>query len=382
MNMQVSLALLSCAAIGMVFMSIPPVLLRFKELFSLTSAEAAFLATSVVASHAIVQIPAGIVTDRLGARRTLIVSLGLIIVSSSLPAIRPSLCLMIFSRLLSGIGTGLAFNSGVKYASVHATDSSRAFVQGFFGGAFSLGGIPAYVLMPSLFDINPSLIFATTSLVTAVPFLGLLRFGKEVNDKVGMALKSLGKVFFLPPVWLIGVLHALFFGSFMTLATWFPGFAASHLGLGSWRGAGGWGSLLLLGSAIARITGGIYLRWLPSKVFLGLVLVLQGVSLAPLAWTKIPAVGIVCFGVALYLSSVTFGAVFNLCYRIVGPTYAGTGFGLLNFVANIGSTLFPVVFGWLIDLTNGYKASFVFMLCLCSAGIPCLRLLRKWEKAT
>ncbi|MEM4406451.1 MAG: MFS transporter [Candidatus Methanomethylicaceae archaeon] len=380
MNRHTTMALFSCAVVGMVFLKIPPVLPRFQDLYFLSSAQAAFLVTSVTISHALVQIPAGMVTDRLGSRKALICSLLLICVSSILPVAGPSPSLLIISGLLSGTGTGFAFNSGIKYATLHSSDRFRGLVQGSFGGAFSLGGIPAYLIVPVLFDFEPKLIFAITSAVALIPALGLIIWGKDVEYKSRVTLEGLKIVFYIPSVWMIGVLHAIFFGSFMTLATWFPAFAVSFAGVDSLNQAGAWGSLLLMGSGIARITGGAFVNWISSERILWYALLFQAISMAVLICSSVSFVTVISFGTALYMSSVTFGAIFNLCYNMVGESHAGTGFGLLNFIANIGSSIFPVIFGWLVDMTCEYTTSFFFMIGLCCVGGLCLFFLKKEEK--
>jgi hypothetical protein len=73
--------------------------------------------------------------------------------------------------------------------------------------------------------------------------------------------------------------------------------------------------------------------------------------------------------VAFYASSVTFGAIFFLSARFSQMDLAGTGFGVVNFIANLGSLSFPIVFGYLLDVSGTFSTGFVFMAILAVCGV-------------
>jgi hypothetical protein len=55
---------------------------------------------------------------------------------------------------------------------------------------------------------------------------------------------------------------------------------------------------------------------------------------------------------------------------------AATGFGIVNFIANVGSLVLPVVFGWFIDVSGAYVAPFYFMGIMSLVGILVTFVLR------
>jgi nitrate/nitrite transporter NarK len=59
--------------------------------------------------------------------------------------------------------------------------------------------------------------------------------------------------------------------------------------------------------------------------------------------------------------------VFFLAYQTVSAENAGTAIGLVNFIASIGAFLFPVIFGYFIDLTGTFSLSFFFLAALALA---------------
>jgi nitrate/nitrite transporter NarK len=69
------------------------------------------------------------------------------------------------------------------------------------------------------------------------------------------------------------------------------------------------------------------------------------------------------------MSSLTFGSVFSLGYRYSSPPVAGTTIGLINFIAGIGAFLFPIIFGYLLDLTGTFTAPFFFLSTLAGLAL-------------
>jgi MFS family permease len=219
------MAFLSCMGLGVVFMNLPPVLPSLKAAYNVTNASIAFLVTSLVLAHAAVQIPAGLMTDQIGPKKTLIASLGIIFLSTFACVFNNSYTFVLVMRFLSGIGTGFAFNSGLKYASIFTAENRRGMMQGIFGGSFSIGGIIPFFLMPFLAGINWKFIYLASSAFFVFPITCLFLWGKEVKSEYIIKLSQFKPVFKSRSIWILGFMHAIFFGGVLTLGTWFSAFA-------------------------------------------------------------------------------------------------------------------------------------------------------------
>jgi len=79
----------------------------------------------------------------------------------------------------------------------------------------------------------------------------------------------------------------------------------------------------------------------------------------------------------IFFSSVTFGPIFFLSSAVTGLELAATGFGIVNFIANVGSLLLPIAFGFFIDASGSYALPFFFMAGMACLGIFVTFLLRK-----
>ncbi len=363
------MAFFSCMGLGVVFMNLPPILPSLKTIYGVNNARLAFLATSVILTHAAVQIPAGIITDRAGVKKTLILSLALIVIASLLCIIRSDYSFVLAMRLLSGVGTGFAFCAGIKYATLFTEEKHRGAAQGIFGGSFSMGAVFPFFVMPALMKIDWRLVYFVTALFLAVPLGCMLALGKEVKSDSTVRLAQYKSIFFSRVILVLGLLHGIFFGSVMTLGTWFSSFAVHSGQMPSLHVAGLWGALMMLVSGLARFMGGFFVRVLSARQIILYSYLLLLLSFLLLSQVDQFFALLLVFFMAFYAGSVTFGPIFLLSSIATTLELAATGFGVVNFVANLGSLLLPIVFGYFIDLTGAFKLSFLFMSGLVLLGI-------------
>ena len=228
MNRHNLMAFIACMGVGFVFMNLPPIMPSLKTIYGVNNAQIAFLATSVVLAHAGFQIPAGIITDRMGVKRTLILALALIVISSLLCTIDSSYFFVLTMRLLNGVGTGFVFCAGNKYAILFTPEKHRGAAQGIFGGSFSLGAVLPFFIMPGLMAIDWKLVYLVTALFLMVPLVSMLIWGKEVKPDSTLRLTQFKFLFLSKIILVLGFLHGIFLGSMMTLGTWFSSFAVQR----------------------------------------------------------------------------------------------------------------------------------------------------------
>jgi MFS family permease len=101
--------------------------------------------TALFVTHTTVQIPAGRLCDRVGARVTGLAALAVTCIASAAALAWRDAAYAIGMRMLAGVGTGLAFVAGSDY--VRATAGS-ALAQGFYGATSMAAGGLALALVP------------------------------------------------------------------------------------------------------------------------------------------------------------------------------------------------------------------------------------------
>jgi len=106
--------------LGLTMMSIPPALDDLMALYGVSYTRISVLMSALFWTHALLQVPAGMIGDRFGVARTLIISLTFMAVGNLVPAALPSLNIAIVGRVLTGIGTGLSFVIVMKFVALYA----------------------------------------------------------------------------------------------------------------------------------------------------------------------------------------------------------------------------------------------------------------------
>jgi MFS transporter, AAHS family, 3-hydroxyphenylpropionic acid transporter len=316
----------------------------------------------------------GRLADRLGRKRTLVLSLAVFGLFSLLTTVAPSYALLVAARFLTGLGLGGAMPNFIALASGAVEARRRIAVVAIVTAAMPLGGATAAITAladrlgwgwRSIFYVG-----GTAPLFIAVLLWLLLPDDRRERVAVAVAADSLAAAGANPGMPLESVPQVLFGGAraWTTVSLW-GGFFFTQLilllmlnwlpslmiGLGYTRAQGSVASLLF---NVAGATGGILLgrmhvgrlqfRWVLTS-YLGiaaalLVLPFTGHSFG-LAAAAVMAAGVFIIGAQLIL----FAAA-PLYYR---AAVRGTGVGGAVAVGRLGSVVGPLFAGALLAAGSG-----------------------------
>ena len=128
---------------------ITPSLPGITAIFAVTAQEAQMVITGFLAATAVGQLFFGPISDRFGRRLPLLVGLGLYLVGSVLAFFAPDLAILVFARLIQGIGAAAAMVlSRVIINDTHTPRAAAASMAAVMSAtalapmlAFSLGGV-------------------------------------------------------------------------------------------------------------------------------------------------------------------------------------------------------------------------------------------------
>jgi MFS family permease len=377
MTRKMTFALLMGLTLGLVFLTIPPVLTPLMALYRVSYVKISLLISALLWSHALMQIPAGVITDRLGLRRALVLCLGAMTAGGLVPAVSPSLGAAVGGRVLTGVGTGLAFVTVMKLIALEAPGGRIGTYQAFFAGAFSLGSILAFLAMPRIITFGWSWVYLAPS-ITCLPLLVLLAFlGLPPTDPHLTQAWPLGQVLRIRTGWVIGCYHALSFGAMLNLGNWVPSLLA-EVRPGSTATQLAWGgALVMLVSGLGRLCGGfILLRVRPLRIANGSLLILSIVFLG-LCLVRTPWMMALAALLAAWFASVNFGALFHMASRVTPAGSLASFFGFINLLANLGAVVFTLMFGWVKDTFGTLGIGFGILALLAWGvlllGAPVLR---------
>lgn len=369
MNRHVLISLVGAIGMGTAFLNLTPVLPPLQDSYQVTNAQMGMLVTALILSHSLVQMPAGIIVDRMGVRWSMLIALGLGFLGNGLCALYYDYYFALGMRVFAGLGTGLLFVAGIKYATVHSKVSSHALVQSVFGTFINLGSVLPFLVSPILFEFSWRLVFLFTSVFFLGPLIAVVFWGKDQQGGVTAPGQHAG-IFQSKYVWALGFSHAIFFGGMMCIGTWISSYLIAFRPGEFWlRTAGLLGALVIGISALGRLLGGVVTRIIqPRKVIL-LSLLALGPSYILLGFYGEFRIAVILFILIALLSTVTFGSVYYLTYQIVPPGSAGRAIGLVTFIACLGALIFPIVFGYLMDLTGSFRSSFLFLSLLAISAL-------------
>jgi MFS family permease len=104
-----------------------------------------FLVGAVIAGFAIgrlvFDIPAGVLTDRLGLNRTMILGLAILVGSSVLAGVAPSYWVLLFARVLEGVGSSIYVSAAIAFVLLSSEAAKRGTNIGSYQSMLMLGPI-------------------------------------------------------------------------------------------------------------------------------------------------------------------------------------------------------------------------------------------------
>ena len=150
-------ALISACAAGFAFSANytnhAPMVSALRGDFGFSQASAGLLTTGIFLSHALMQIPGGRLSDRLGPSRVMIVALAWIALANFAIAFSGAYRQLLLCKTVAGVGTGACFAAGARYVVGMFQDRELHLAQGLYGASIGLGSGFVLFAVPQLLDI-------------------------------------------------------------------------------------------------------------------------------------------------------------------------------------------------------------------------------------
>ena len=378
--------------------------------FGASSTLLGVLSSAYFYSYALMQLPAGLLADTWGPRRTVATSLLFAAFGSILMGIAPTLSVAIIGRVLVGMGVSTIYVCNFKLLAEWF--SPRRFVV--MGGIFmAMGGVGALIssaplaLMSNLLGWRTSLIAVgsfTFFIAVAVYIIVRnrpeemgwppIRPSHEITDDASInLLDGIKQVLFYRPFWAITLWS--FFASGLSFAVgglWGGPYLMQVYGLSKTEAGG-----VLSMFAVALIVGSPMMSIVANRlgrkpVLMGCSVLLVAVciffSLRP-GGLSLPLLYLFFFLITLPGAS---GSVTAAASKELFPvSIAGTAVGLLNLFPFFGAALFQVAIGGMISFAkkyenyttiDGYQLMFYFALTSALLSLVAAVLLTETLKKT
>jgi predicted MFS family arabinose efflux permease len=342
---------------------LPPIM----QEFDLSYTRAGLLASGFFLAYTLMQMPAGLLGDRFGWRRILVLGLVGGALASAITGFAGSFALLLAARVLTGIGQGCLFsNDRAIIASITPPDKiALGQAVSFTGPGFGitlgllLGGLLGEVLpWRAVFWL-----FALPPLVAALLIVRLVPAARGAAPGAPL-LARLGHVVGQRDVWLLGASGFTVMWVQYVLATWAP-LLFLEVGVTELGQAGLYSSLQGIAGVVGLVAGGAVADRARRHGIEGRVVMAAGLATVTVTMAGLAAIvhlrpSPVAVAAGLLIVSVCAWSVWGPAFALLGEAFRGrdlsTAFGLYNTVCAAGAVVGPAVMGVMRDGTGSFAA--------------------------
>jgi MFS family permease len=368
------------------FQVLPLGLVAIAAYFHLSSGAAGLLSTVTLVASGFGGALAGILADRIGRVRTLMITISAYALFTVLCGFAPDYPALLVLRGLQGVGFGGEWAIGAILVAEYALPRYRGRAVGFIQSSWAVGWALAVLVSTLVFALaSPAIAWRIMFFTGALPALLVFYLRRRVTDATiptpatpqprgsfpAILRGGLGRTTFFAALLATGVQ-----GGYYTLATWLPTYlkTARHLSVVN---TGGYLALLISGAFLGYVTGGYVTDLLGRKRTFALFAVLSAALIV--GYTNIPAgantvVLLLCFPLG-FASSAIYSGFGSFLAELYPAGLRGTGQGFTyNFGRAVGA-FFPTVVGFLagsigIEAAMGFGALGYAVAVLALLGLP------------
>lgn len=366
-----------------------PVMNNIQSEFNLSAAQLGLISSIFFIGYAGLNIPSGIMGDKIGKKKVLIPGFILFGIMAAVSGMMPSFTLFMIAWLLVGIFQG--FYYGPQYGlSSEAIPKKHITVGSAIINSGMAFGLSAGYFISSYTVGTMGMSWRAPFYIVAIPvvLIGLAMWwvikdkpkGQAQAGSQGAAPAQKLKVKELFSRNLIFAYITIFCAiyAFFVVVTWIPYYLQHARGIDGTEVA-------VVSSLVpwAAIPGSILFSWIADKMGKR-----RPVLLVMLPLSIIAMVSIVAFDSmwVLYIALIGYGIFGKISTNPVlvavvadnAPKHAlSTAFGLYNFIGMCGSILAPYITGWLTDVTGTLNAGFYFAGALLLIGTISVLFIRE-----
>ncbi len=355
------LATLAFALCFSVWGLIAPLAPLFRQAYGLSNTQLGFLVAAPVILGSLLRIPAGIATDRWGARMVFPALLLLLVVPIALAALSRSYGALVGAGFLLG-ASGASFAVGIPFVASWFPAHKQGFALGIYGMG-NIGTAVAALVAPRL-AAGPGWpyafwIFAPLVMAFAGIFWLVGRESPRFTPRPATFVERTRLLVDRPVSWVLVLFYFVTFGGFVAMGSFLPTFLTATQGL-TQANAGARTAGFVIMATLARPLGG----WLADRrggmVVLNVVFMVEALFAILLAFEPgMIGVTIGFLGSAGALG-IGNGAVFKLVAELF-PKETGTLAGLVGAAGGLGGFFPPLVLGLVRDLTGSYAIAFMLL---------------------
>ncbi|QEU84650.1 MFS transporter [Streptomyces viridosporus] len=350
------------------YFTLPLTMVALSAYFGLNSGQTGLLTTVTLVVSAVGGALAGVLADRVGRVRALLLTVITYAVFTVACGFAPNYETLLVFRALQGLGFGGEWAVGAILVAEYATARHRGRTLGAVQSSWAVGWALAVIVYTLIFSlVGDDLAWRAMFWTGALPALLVVWVRRSVRDapeaaaaRERSAHRGSFAVIFRPgragaPGLLRTTLFAVLLstgvqGGYYTLATWVPTYLKTERGL-SVVGTGGYLTFLISGAFIGYLTGGHLTDRLGRRRNIWLFALLS--ALCVLAYTNIPSgadslVLVLGFPLGFCMSAI-FSGFGSYLSELYPAAVRGTGQGFTYNTGRAVGAVFPTTVGFLAD---------------------------------
>lgn len=353
-----------------------PALPSIGATFAVGPAQLGLLVASFLVGAGLLQVPAGLLSLRYGARTVSLAGVALLAAASAASAAAPTFATLVALRLLAGAGAALFFSPAIGLVASLYPAGRRGLPVGTFTTAFSAGAALGIVASAGLIP----LLGWRLALLAGGALLGALALAAPVLIPTAAGSppatrppwRPLPRAFGLPAVWVIGIAFIGVEGASFATGQFIVPYGTSVDGW-SILLAGAIGMAFVFPSTFGGPVGGWFAeRHRNHRTQFAVAVVGGGAVLALLPWAGVAAA--IAIGV---LFSFAYGFVYAVMYvlphfwRELPPGEVPLAIGLFNSIQLTGGAIVASAFGAVVAVSS-YDVAWWFLGALTVATLGAL----------
>ena len=342
-----------------------------KEL-GINYSQAGFLITFFFVAYALMQIPSGWLSDRLGGKKVVVMGSVITAVSSYLSGVFSTYLPLLISRLTCGVGQGMAWPSSSKIVQERFSRERRGLAMGVLVTATSLGGFLALIssslILKSLDWRQTFYIPALIMVITTICLIVFIRDAHQSNPHYeGSKVKTL-EIVKNPAILKFVIAYFCWKYAFEGTFYWIPTFFLVEFNTPVME-TGFLVGLALLTGLVSMPLGGVISDKLRNRELIIVVsLFTPGLCLLSLLFTQDFYLIVAAMLLIGFLATLSEGVFFVMPAEIFGIEVSGVGTGIINTGGSLGTIAAPILVGLLLDAYSSFSLVFLMFGLVSLAG--------------
>ncbi len=363
----------------------------FGDEFKLSKTQIGLVFSAFAYPYLIFQIIGGWVSDKFGAKRTLIYCGLLWAVATIIAGFAGGLISMLAARVLLGLGEGATFPAATSAMSRWVAKENRGFAQGFTHAFARIGNAVAPAIVVAVmvqYGWRASFyICGIFSLLWVLAWAFVFTEDPAAHPRITadeLAALPEPKRFNLQTPWgplfkrmmPVTVVYFCYGWTLWLFLSWIPQYFLHSYNLDLKKSAL-FASSVFFAGVIGDTVGGVVSDRILKRTgnlkmarsyMVAVCMLLTLLSLLPIMFYHDVYISIFCLSAGFFFAEMTIGPMWAIPMDIA-PEFAGTASGMMNTGSALAAIISPVVGGYLIDRFGSWELPFVGSMILMALGV-------------